>query len=552
MPYNSEMRQGFERIFLFLVLALCTLTLCASYLSFWTDSEMLSSVQVQYFLTGSPHFEFSLKPLFNLFLYLNYQISKSLDVHPMWLARGAMVLGAVATFALTYKILKMQLMGRTSLVVLLLLISNSFVIKRAAHVRSDLLSGAVLLFALWLYLRAAKWRGPMAILPLMLVASLITPKLLPACAVLFLLMFGARVRAKGRGTVAFLVGGLAALVLVGLLQPGAYEFFINSLVGGSSSISIWDWQRFEHVGRYFKENPVFLFLIPGVLVLATVFRKSLSGHQRLLVDFANFNSLLVLLYPDRLPFFIAATTPFWILPVPALAERLSKKQTWGLVIVIWGVFSSVFWSGTILKSHGSFEQQKYISWINLQTLPPFGKVYDLVGLRPFDKSAERWFVGPAEAANAYLPQFLEWNSVGVLFYVNRLIFAEPGLSEYLAQNYWHDGAGIFIRKLSALNPNQSLLSKELAKQIEKRFPGVDSFPSYPLKVFMYSHGVDLTRYAKWPNGANVGEYITLEQLNEFKFLDLPKGTTELIVLPAFFRTPFDQNSRSLFRFDPEF
>ena len=112
-----------------------------SLLTHWTFSEVYSVHTARYLFSGeySRDFLFSLKPLFNLFLFVSFKISEWLSVYPMTLARFLFFLNGIGIVFLTWLIVRKQSNVFSAALAVLILVSSPIFLERGFRVRSDLL-----------------------------------------------------------------------------------------------------------------------------------------------------------------------------------------------------------------------------------------------------------------------------------------------------------------------------------------------------------------------------------------------------------------------------
>src|SRR6185312_15389536 len=74
--------------------------------SFWTESEVWSATVVKYLFTGNQDYDFTVKPLANLLLYVSFHIAKFLDIHPMDVARAVFAANFLLLIYLSYLLVR--------------------------------------------------------------------------------------------------------------------------------------------------------------------------------------------------------------------------------------------------------------------------------------------------------------------------------------------------------------------------------------------------------------------------------------------------------------
>lgn len=544
----------------------------AGWNSFWTESEIWNTVVVKHLFHGLVYYDFSLKPFFNLLLFCNFQVASFLGIHPMDSARAIFAFNGMLMVFLVQRIART--LGASvilTLLVCLLCVGNSFVIKRFFSVRSDMLITTLFLALTWWAL-LPRWklystRVRLAIFTVFaLIGVGITPK---AVAVVvawgYAFLFPSLPGKKARYGIAAAIAGLFVVGL-GLLQPKSLNFFVQSFSVHSAGLEYWHPQRLEHLLRFLKENP--LIVLTGGLGLYAQFARALglSANSRAVITFANLQWLAMLVYPERLPFYIASLVPYFVLVIPAAWKKLMAREPFKPLSqprVAWGVgvfcvLALVYWSAFLLVRHHHRDQKTYIAWLEsksdqLKNL----RIYDPVGVLPY-LDAWYWFVGPNEAGNKDVLRDLKSQEMDVIIGSNKIFMFGPEFVDWLRENYWTSGDGIFIRKTEIAVPSGTITNTELVLLLGKPLSSLVNNPTQEFSIRVITkEGLDLTRYAYWLN--EKGEKLELANALSFdrlysrrdSILHLPKGT-RLLILPVMLQTPFDPQWIELFRFDPEY
>jgi hypothetical protein len=561
------------RAFQFEILgALFALAAAVSWNSFWTESEMWSATAIKYFKDNPGNYNFTVKPLTNVLLYLSFSIAKSLDVHPMETARALYAAGFLALIYLCYLVIQRRARTATwTAVIMLLLLTNSYLLKRASHVRSDLMASTVIVAWLWWSLSpagsaAGRLKSTVTFMGLSLLAVLITPKAALWVAALFLIQF-----TRGRMRLALIMGIIAAFVLA-FIQPQwtkplpALYYFIASTHAGFGSLDYLSPLRFSYVKSFLLQNPVMLLIWLRHLWAGFYDRPGRSRDSLVLIDFANVTWLIFLLYPDRLPFFIASLVPFWILPLAELPEDRWAKKVWASlsspfrrgvtgVAVTLSLLSFVFWTYNLAFRHNAGAQRAYVGWIR-QFEPQLAKldVYDPAGIIPFLR-VNHWFLGPGDFHNQDVIEAIRARPPQVILVTDKIFLVAGKLQTLLRQDYWWDGAGILIRRQEVRPPARRILGgEEILTNIR---PYVLDKDGQPLDEFylelVADNGLNLSRFATWtkPDGSSRPFHSQVHREDFSDSLNVPEGVHHFNVYPIMMATPFTAHWSDLFRFDTE-
>ncbi|HMN69870.1 MAG TPA: hypothetical protein PKC28_15100, partial [Bdellovibrionales bacterium] len=440
----------------------------------------------QWWLRGSPYYDFSLKPLFHALLYLNYTVARALDVHPMLTARAFFAGNAILCVLLVFRILRARgLPPALVTLAVLTLIGNSFFIKRFAQVRSDLLVTTLLLLLFdfttrpfWETRKA--WERVLLALALSGLGVAITPKSLPLFA-LWCALFLYRDFRGPRGRRVFI--GIGAFFLgAAILNWRALVILLNSFPERLMGAGYFEPVRLIHLVRWWIENPPLIALL-GLTIWALPRRHRWQEWEERTLWFACAVLVFILVYPDRLPFFLASLLPFLVLPCAFLLQKISTPPWLRRSVIAFSLFNLVFWGAFLFLRHDYRPQARRSAW----AMKTFGEnpaltIYDPVGVIPLS-AAQNWFVGPAEKGNAFaLENFLR-NRVDVLLYADKMAILEPRLSQILREQYWPDGAGLFFRAPripSRIVADAQLKPGELRDWLKTEFQRFFDHPDVPL------------------------------------------------------------------------
>lgn len=428
--------------------------------TFWSDSEMWASVVVKYMFQNSPIYVFTIKPLFNFFLWLNYQWSLALNVHPMVTGRFLMALNGLFCLFIVARIVLYQTKNRTAAFLgVFLLFALSTFLKRGGNVRSDMLvTNMILLGVYWQVTDSSvsKVKNLFGSIVLWMAALFVSPKAIFFTAPLVFYTLSKKLLKKKNNF--FILSGLFTFLLLvifflkdelRLYLEKSLLFFWNSFNEQESGFSYFDPIRLMYVVRFIKENIIILLLTFGFAILNKVGSRTM--HRPPGEKFSSISfwaaSFILLFYPDRLPFLIASLLPFFVLSL-CLNFFVFCKKSFSYWIFILACFTSLaYWARDGVLYHSNSEQRLVSSWLDQEFLSlPKLKIWDPSGVLPHT-SAEYYFLGPAQDidnhANFY---FVRDAEADIFLYTKKAIYLEPELSMVLNAKYRDLGGGVFVRK----------------------------------------------------------------------------------------------------------
>ncbi len=551
------------------------LFMCAAFVSacsFWTESEVWSATVVKYMENNPGTYNFAIKPLTNVLLYLSFCIARILDVHPMDCARALFAANFLLLIYLCYRAVR-RFSPSPSWVawMMLLLLSNTFLLKRGSQVRTDMITSSILLG--WILVStsdaAASWsrRRKWAVFAAFTVlAAAVTPKSLIFMAGAFALQ-----NTQGRRRYALFVA-IGAFFVAAAACPGwleeipALRFLIASFQAGPGSPPYFDWRRLWHIHRFVMQNPVFALLWMRNLWAGFFDRPGRPQASLFLIDFANLLLFELAIYPERLPFLIASLVPFWLLPaceIPAdrwwigLKSRLTPSFQLRSAFVAAGILICSFcsWEYFLFFHHNSRPHHEYVRWLR-QFEPKLSQleVFDPAGVLPFLR-VHHWFIGPGEIHNSDVVARISQHLPQVIIASDKIFLVSNELRSTITDNYFWDGAGLLILRTVLKAPSGEVVSgKELQASLRPYILDKDGnvLSEFHLELHAAQGDLDLSRFAKWrtPDGERPFDSdVKLADLNND--LIVPKGADRWKIMPLKMQTPYTYKWQELFRFDTE-
>lgn len=550
---------------------LFTLAALISAQSFWTESEVWATTVVKYLFTNANDYNFNVKPLTNFLLYLSFILARLLDVHPMDTARLLYGVNFLFMIFLCFALIRRHSpAARWTALLMLLFISNSFLLKRGAQVRSDLMMSSVLL--LWLNLcespQTKTWSRRTELLAfglLSAVAMSITPKSGLFILALFTTQF---CTPRWRLGILLLAGAATASIFIWpqtISSIAPLRFFVASSFSGPGSLDYFSWLRLWHVNHFLLQNPIFPLIWLRNLWAGLFDRNGRSRQALLLIDFANITFAIFIVFPDRLPFFIASLVPFWLIAlrdlpsdkwcrllILKLSPAFRKRAT--VVAVVLGLSNFALWESHLLFQHNADSHHAYVKWIR-QFEPQFARlnVYDPAGVIPF-LPVNHWFLGPGEQHNEDVVRRILAKRPDVIITSDKLFLVGNELKKIVLEEYYWDGAGLLIHRQVIHPPERPQLSgSEILTHLR---PFILDKNGEPLPEFVLelraNNDLDLSRYAKWKDRQGERPFNSHVKLSDLDSdLLVPRGAAHWVIYPMKISTPYSFRWAELFRFDTD-
>jgi hypothetical protein len=458
------------------------------WIGYIADSEIWSVTIAKHFAEEWLHPWVFTRPLFYGTLALaEAPFAKAV---PIFLAaRAACLLNALLIMALTFTVAKALSRKQSRkwaiapwLALFLLLVNTGF-LNQGYRIRSDLFTCCLVLLALRMTanenttprLKAFWWCVPL----------LATPKsvlqILPALA------YMKTPRARTFAVQVF----LGAFLLLVVVYPRGLEYFISTFTDPELNRSFFSPERFFYMSRVLEQNKIFSVL--AILRAFTfLWRKAVgafesSTENRRQTNFAAFITLSVLvmiLTPEKVPFFIAAFIPlvcifisflyedlYALLPklIPASRSRFYLRASLITILTIacsLSLNAGKHW----VKFKDSDNSSAQLSAIRiLESLLeefPGATYFDVIGLVP-QRATFREFAGPNDPdTNKNTIRVLKGGLPNLIFYVRKLFFLEPEMRKIITDNYFEISSLIYAR-WDRLDKPASLKSHDSREKIRQ-------------------------------------------------------------------------------------
>lgn len=437
-----------QRVINFLSLLLGLIFVYLSLESFWTDSEMWATVVVKYMFQNDPSYAYAIKPLFNFILWANFKWAYFLDLHPMVTGRFLMGLNGLLLAYLVSRILFLLTKDRNAAFLgFILLFAFSTFVKRGGQIRSDLLVSTFIF--LGIYYRILKTEKRWLPLLFWFLAMLISPKASLFSIPLIIYLFFENLYSYKKLFLYILVSLFISILLINPLRLAllnSWGFFIESFTEKGMGFGYFDPIRFIHVLRFLKENSILLaFLIGSLFVYYRCKTKQVIPKIVSIVALISF--LILIFYPDRLPFLIASLLPFFCLYLVALLFSIWNKKWIYSIVIILSFTSFGYWSQDMVRNHSN-EQQRFVAdWLDQQLLVlPELSIWDPTGVLARSK-AYYFFLGPAQVEDNFSTlHFIKEAKVDIFLYTAKAFYLEPELFPALRLNYYNIGGGVYLKR----------------------------------------------------------------------------------------------------------
>lgn len=520
---------------------------------FISDSELWA-------VTVSAHWWDNLKeawifsrPLFYPYLSISTLLSSDPWAQFM-LARGLMLLN-VAVLILGLKQLNQKLgyTTETLLFALVILFANTGFLNQGFRIRSDLIAATLSVFSLGLMLNSNR-SGLWGLLPV-----LASPKGLVQVAALLLPRLWKRKPIRLH-TLWFVI---VLLILVLALPQGRqllisqWDYFQHTLSGDAGGPGYFTAASFVYVIRQIEANSWFWILLMCKVVLFATSLRKVSASERYVGTVSLLSLVMLFLFPDKTPFFLAAFLPllaFWTATLFQDFKRIFAasydRLSLGIAVLSFAlIFPAVSWSEKNKNENHNQDQKQAVTWLRayLQGLGTTS-YYDVVGLIP-DWAQAKHFLGPHQPQSNQVA-FQEMMKVKphVFLYANKVNFLRPEIDQFLAREYIELQQGVFVRSLSLVDLDPSkharaiegffTLPNPLRYQVNAEFD-----PHFLIEVWLRTLGQKGTIVRRW---SEIQSLLKAQQSAEQDILILK--VSPFLPPSAFLEKRFDQ----LIRFDSDF
>jgi len=537
-----------------LIIFLCGLAVFISQICFWSDSEMwaVTSNFHMFSSNGTGHNHF-VKPLFGLYLSLVTSLGSAFNSNIMSFARLVFALQSLASVYLLYRLsLKISKDKLLSYLLILVLLATSIFWERSFRVRSDLL---VLLVYLVIFnlLYSEHWNKKNKIICLLLMALslLITPKSVVLAFIFFMVYYKSFLPGKAISK-KYVFGSLALVLAAGLsymlVNNTALDYFVSSFSPTGKGYSYFSAHRFEHILRFGKKNIWLLLLL--VPVGASYFKYKKIFIDKKYFCFSILVILLLIAYPNRLPFFMYSLLPFVLLGLltnpwlKSILNPLSKISTSLLFAVMLAlVFCGAKNAQFIYESHNNSEQKEFQSKLCGYLLKfPEAKVLDPIGVCPERLNSYYFYLGPFHDNLMHIDG-IKILKPDIILNIAKLQFLHPNLDDFLLKNYFYSDEGVFYKRLVINNPKGQMTKSQLDHLVKDKLGAPDSDFKIIYKNLVSKKASVKFKDLKDINLSKIQPFTNKSILTGYELIFVSPFNIEKLKLPS--------NANALFRHDVE-
>ncbi len=529
-----------------------------SWVMYWSDSEMWAVTIARGLFTQFKESAFELKFLFYFPLYLSFEAAQLLELWPMQTARALFFLVACLIVILVFQISRLGHKSKSQLPFLTILTmgSSALFLERIYNVRSDILVSCLILFSLYLVRKAEdtdslakpSWR---AFTPAVLALFVSLNALFFLPFLILAIPWPSWKEILRESKTKYFLFALGLLALTGLTTSFrlSFDFFTQSLSEAGTAISYFDPKRFEHVFRWAQKDPHLVLLIVAKIIYDLwdyLKTSSMPASPSKLRAIGYWALALIVLHPNRLPFFLVSLLPFlllWAFELPRFYRYLEAKfevhplppRMLFLIALCAFVSRSSLHGETLMRTHNNEEQIKTMSL--LDSLIPRDthlRIWDPVGILPFHKTF-LWYLGPGQVQeNEKVAEFFKRIKPEILFETQRFAWVRHLVSEELLE-YMPVAKGVYLRNASVpLREASSLNRNQVFSAIQNSFGNLVT-RDWAFEL-MAEDGQGKTRSIEYRdiegNRARVPALLRLDQLLYIEALQFEEGSEQLKILPT--------------------
>lgn len=510
-------------------------------------------------------YAFYLKPLFYLPLWTSFQISEELALWPMQSARFLFSLNLGLIIILTGSILRRLYPDERWKVVLgaLLLISSALILERGYRVRSDLMICSLYLVSIYTLLTLKpKAFSLLAGFTPALLALLVSLNSLFFIPFLFPFIKHSRLRRPlWITTLCFLI--LAVLFLLGSSFLHSWKYFLESFTEQSAGLSYFSWKRFEHIVNWVFKDP-HLFALFGLKISHDfVFWRKYRSFSSLKVPFFGYWIIFVLLiHPNRMPFFMASLLPFlilWSLEVPLLISFVRKHpwrkhlHTAAALLLFLLTAHMAFHSWRIFDSSTNSVQRNFMTELGRQIPKDKSlRIWDPVGVLPFHPSY-LWYLGPSqEKENRFLYEIFQQVQPKLLITTQRTTWMPREFYEDLASSYIQIHEGLYLRIFTqTTEPVSEMQVEDLLGEIFGFYPWLEKDWSFTFEFLDQNHKPVQVELVSFTGDSSIlTQPLILSRFFDQEFLRMTPPIASWKIIPQpYLQMGAHPPLKELFRFD---
>lgn len=531
---------------------------------FWADSEMWPQAAARNLWNRDSNQDFFIKPIFNLLLWLFYKIAIWRDQFPLDIARIFMSFNLAVILVLVFRIIRRISQSELLAIIgVLFLLTTITILEQGTRVRSDMLVCTLNLITLdWILRRSST---SLRVWIPALLSLFITPKAIYWIIAFY--PFFPTVKQLSKQQIKIILGtviGTAFIILIFRYQTifALVKYFISSFTKTGSGLPYFHLIRFEHIVAAIQKDFLFWFLI----FIRLLWVRSFKGFDAFFVILV----VALMFHPERMPFFIAALMPFFLISAfshsafTSFFKKIQAKGGWIFVISvglisIFALHRFLLRADLLVEKHNNTVQREAINLVQDYVMRvPSIKIYDPAGII-YKLPTYDWFIGPAEIDNNHLVmRQLKDVKPDIILYTMRVLWLEPEVYGLLKDDYINLGGGVYGHyPLVPIQPKQKFL---MPNEILQALPDdkVISDPKAQVRIFVFDEkNNEISEQGRWwfsgDAKSSLGEAIAFRafQTSVVKVQLPPNANKVRVSFWGVFEYNLTTPIYSLFRFDAE-
>jgi uncharacterized membrane protein YuzA (DUF378 family) len=426
----------------------------------WSDSELWSLSIAHITFSSTIDQSFFYKPLFMLINWLLTGLSANIYFDDAFVIQFSRLFYCLVGLFGAWTFLKFAKLKsskskvkHSDVITLLVLVSSSLFLFQGFRIRSDLLASVMCFFGLYLLEKSnwSKWTLPTV---LHVLAILVTPKAVLFLAANFVYVFLAHPKKLKSLNVDKIILVITLPIIAALLAftyypygySGAWKYLLSTFSEGVMRPSPWSLAAYSNLLNFLIDSAHLVLAFVGCVW----FYIRYGPKDKALTVTAGFCILLILIFPDRLPFFILSMLWLPLLWLNKyfllLLERFKKIQIYALTVLIF--CGGLFWL-QLNGKNSNIEQKTALQILNgVIGRSPKISYYDATGAMP-TRTKYDVFPAPEQDANEKnVLRLLSGDKVNLVFFGQRLFFYFQSAMRALEDNFFVDvGGGVFAKSM---------------------------------------------------------------------------------------------------------
>lgn len=240
------------------------------------------------------------------------------------------------------------------------------------------------------------------------------------------------------------VFALAQLINYGMIDNNPVSMALDYHL---RSMSTWgDINSWGHLIRLLKTNPM-PFIGLSILYIFYIYHwKKMNTHERGVATISLLSLLIILIHPDKWPYFFCHYLPFILMPLALFLynqQKLIKTKIFFVLCLLNPLITTL----PLTNYTSNAEQLRVITKLERFFIDNNIKNYfDSTGLLPRIPS-HFWFLGPNDpATRLYTLSNLENNQPDAILFTGKVSLATPEIFITLYEHYYQEGQDIWLLK----------------------------------------------------------------------------------------------------------